>query len=112
VPVVLRNDANVGLLGEWVAGAARGHDDVLGLWLGTGIGGGLITSSGIESRNSPYDPAPSSSNQRVTLSGLPSLMITAVRSPDVRALMAGLLVRSAQAACGETTAGERALRRR
>jgi len=29
-----------------------------------------------------------------------------------RALMAGLLVRSAQAACGGTTAGERALRRR
>jgi len=42
VPVVLGNDANVGLLGEWLAGAARGHDDVLGLWLGTGIGGGLI----------------------------------------------------------------------
>lgn len=42
VPVVLGNDANVGLLGEWLAGAARGHDDVLGLWLGTGVGGGLI----------------------------------------------------------------------
>lgn len=42
VPVVLGNDANVGLLGEWLAGAARGHDDVLGLWIGTGIGGGLI----------------------------------------------------------------------
>ncbi len=42
VPVVLGNDANVGLLGEWVAGAARGHDDVLGVWLGTGIGGGHI----------------------------------------------------------------------
>ena len=42
VPVILGNDANVGLLGEWLAGAARGHDDVLGLWLGTGIGGGLI----------------------------------------------------------------------
>ena len=42
VPIALGNDANVGLLGEWLAGAARGHDDVLGLWLGTGIGGGLI----------------------------------------------------------------------
>lgn len=49
VPVVLGNDANVGLLGEWVAGAARGHDDVLGLWLGTGIGGGLIL------HGRPYD---------------------------------------------------------
>lgn len=42
VPVTLGNDANVGLLGEWVAGAARGARNVLGLWMGTGIGGGLI----------------------------------------------------------------------
>lgn len=42
VPVVLGNDANVGLLGEWVAGAARGARNVLGLWLGTGVGEGLI----------------------------------------------------------------------
>ncbi|MEJ5913284.1 ROK family protein [Pseudokineococcus sp. 1T1Z-3] len=41
-PVTLGNDANVGLLGEWVAGVAHGHRDVLGLWIGTGIGGGLI----------------------------------------------------------------------
>lgn len=41
-PITLGNDANVGLLGEWVAGAARGARDVLGLWLGTGIGGGLV----------------------------------------------------------------------
>jgi glucokinase len=42
VPVALGNDANVGLLGEWLAGAATGVDDVLGVWMGTGIGGGLI----------------------------------------------------------------------
>lgn len=42
VPVALGNDANVGLLGEWLAGAARGHGDVLGVWMGTGIGGGLV----------------------------------------------------------------------
>jgi len=42
VPVALGNDANVGLLGEWLAGAAAGVDDVLGVWMGTGIGGGLI----------------------------------------------------------------------
>lgn len=42
VPVAPGNDANVGLLGEWLAGAAKGHDQVLGVWLGTGIGGGLI----------------------------------------------------------------------
>ncbi len=42
LPVALGNDANVGLLGEWIAGAARGARNVLGLWMGTGIGGGLI----------------------------------------------------------------------
>jgi glucokinase len=42
LPVALGNDANVGLLGEWVAGAATGARNVLGLWMGTGIGGGLI----------------------------------------------------------------------
>ncbi len=42
VPVALGNDVNVGLLGEWVAGVARNVDDVLGVWMGTGIGGGLI----------------------------------------------------------------------
>ncbi len=42
LPVALGNDVNVGLRGEWLAGAAKGHDQVLGVWLGTGIGGGLI----------------------------------------------------------------------
>lgn len=42
MPVALGNDANVGLLGEWVAGAARGARNVLGLWMGTGVGGALI----------------------------------------------------------------------
>jgi glucokinase len=42
MPIALGNDANMGVLGEWLAGAARGHDDVLGVWMGTGIGGGLI----------------------------------------------------------------------
>ncbi|MEO8968806.1 MAG: ROK family protein, partial [Solirubrobacteraceae bacterium] len=42
VPVVLGNDVNVGLLGEWVAGAAHGVENVLGVWMGTGIGAGLI----------------------------------------------------------------------
>ena len=42
LPVALGNDANVGLLGEWLAGAAKGGRNVLGVWMGTGIGGGLI----------------------------------------------------------------------
>lgn len=42
IPVAPGNDANVGLLGEWLAGAAKGYGDVLGVWMGTGIGGALI----------------------------------------------------------------------
>lgn len=42
VPVSLANDADVGLLGEWVAGAAKGRNHVLGIWIGTGIGGAMI----------------------------------------------------------------------
>ncbi|HSK98242.1 MAG TPA: ROK family protein [Euzebyales bacterium] len=42
LPVEVGNDANVGALAEWVAGAGRGARFLLGVWLGTGVGGGLI----------------------------------------------------------------------
>ncbi len=42
LPVTLGNDVNVGLLGEWIAGSARNVDNVLGVWMGTGIGGALV----------------------------------------------------------------------
>src|SRR5690606_30891807 len=32
----------VGVVGEWVAGAGRGARFLLGVWLGTGVGGGLV----------------------------------------------------------------------
>ena len=38
----LGNDATLGMLGEWKHGAARGKSDVIGLFVGTGIGGGLV----------------------------------------------------------------------
>jgi glucokinase len=44
LPVVLDNDANCATLGEAWIGAARGARYVLGLTLGTGIGGGLIVN--------------------------------------------------------------------
>lgn len=43
-PVVLENDVNAGVWGEFVAGAAKGHRQVLGVFPGTGIGGGLIVN--------------------------------------------------------------------
>ncbi|MCU1455100.1 MAG: hypothetical protein JWN46_3246 [Acidimicrobiales bacterium] len=36
------NDVNVGLLGEWRAGSAQGARDVLGVFVGTGVGGALV----------------------------------------------------------------------
>ena len=40
--VFVDNDVNVGLLGEAVYGAARGLDDVVGLFVGTGLGGAIL----------------------------------------------------------------------
>lgn len=40
--VVVGNDVNVAALGEVRAGAGLGHDDVLAVWLGTGLGAGLV----------------------------------------------------------------------
>jgi glucokinase len=42
VPVAVGNDATVGAVGEWAAGAGRGARHLLGVWLGTGVGGGLV----------------------------------------------------------------------
>jgi len=41
-PVVVDNDVNVAVWGEHELGAGRGKHDMLGVWVGTGIGGGLI----------------------------------------------------------------------
>jgi glucokinase len=42
LPATLDNDANCATVGEWWCGAARGARNVVGLTIGTGIGGGLI----------------------------------------------------------------------
>jgi len=42
VPVFVENDANVGTLAEHKRGAGKGTSDILGVWVGTGVGGGLI----------------------------------------------------------------------
>jgi len=42
VPFVAGNDVNVGVLGEWRFGVARGCSNVVGLFVGTGIGGGIV----------------------------------------------------------------------
>lgn len=42
LPATLDNDANCAIYGEWWRGAARGANYVIGLTLGTGIGGGIV----------------------------------------------------------------------
>ncbi len=42
VPFFIGNDVNLGVLGEYRFGAARGYQNVVGLFVGTGVGGGLI----------------------------------------------------------------------
>ena len=42
VPARIDNDANCAVLGEWWRGAARGGKHVIGITIGTGIGGGII----------------------------------------------------------------------
>ena len=42
VPVRLDNNVRVAILGEWKRGAERGYRHLLGVWVGTGVGGGLV----------------------------------------------------------------------
>ena len=49
IPVTLANDANCAILGEFWTGAAKGYTDVLGITLGTGVGGGIIIGGKIVS---------------------------------------------------------------
>lgn len=41
-PILFDNDVNTILMGEWQFGAAKNYQNVLGLTLGTGIGGAII----------------------------------------------------------------------
>jgi glucokinase len=42
LPVFLENDVNLGTYGEFVLGAGKGYRDLVGIFVGTGIGGGLV----------------------------------------------------------------------
>jgi glucokinase len=41
-PVFIENDVRMGTYGEWAMGAAKGAKHVFGVFVGTGVGGGLI----------------------------------------------------------------------
>ncbi|MER6997753.1 ROK family glucokinase [Streptomyces sp. NPDC000410] len=42
LPVVVENDANAAAWGEYRFGAGQGHEDVICITIGTGLGGGII----------------------------------------------------------------------
>jgi glucokinase len=42
IPVVVDNDVNVGTWGEYMAGAGKDYDELMGIFVGTGIGGGFV----------------------------------------------------------------------
>lgn len=46
-PVVLDNDVHMALYGEFRAGAAQGRQSVVGLWVGTGVGGAILQDGAI-----------------------------------------------------------------
>lgn len=43
VPVLVENDVNVGTVGEHALGAGRGAKELVGIFVGTGIGGGIVS---------------------------------------------------------------------
>jgi len=45
IPFYIGNDANLGMLGEWKYGAAIDKENVVGIFIGTGIGGGLVINN-------------------------------------------------------------------
>lgn len=47
IPVFINNDVNMGILGEHRIGAGAGLQNVVGIFIGTGIGGGLILNGHI-----------------------------------------------------------------
>ncbi len=51
VPFFIGNDVNVGVLGEYKYGAGRGYKNIVGLFVGTGMGGGLILNGKLYTGN-------------------------------------------------------------
>ncbi len=46
-PVLVENDANAGTYGEFIMGAAQGYKHVIGIFPGSGIGGGLVLNGAL-----------------------------------------------------------------
>ena len=49
LPVTVANDVNIGILGEHVYGAGKGALNMIGIFVGTGVGGGIIIDGTLHS---------------------------------------------------------------
>lgn len=47
LPVRIINDARALTMGEWQYGAGKGHSDILCIFIGTGIGGGVVSGGNL-----------------------------------------------------------------
>lgn len=45
MPVTVENDVDAAVWGEKIVGAGQGESELLGVWVGTGIGGGLVLNN-------------------------------------------------------------------
>ena len=56
VPFYIGNDVNLGVLGEYKFGAGRGYRNIVGFFVGTGMGGGLILNGELSTGHMILDP--------------------------------------------------------
>ncbi len=47
LPVAVTNDVRAITWGEWRFGAGKGHDDIICMYIGTGVGGGIVSGGRI-----------------------------------------------------------------
>ena len=55
VPFYVGNDVNLGVLGEYHFGVGRGYQNIVGFFVGTGMGGGLVLKKGQVEINCAFD---------------------------------------------------------
>jgi glucokinase len=79
LPVTVLNDVHAAAAGESACGAARGYDDALVVYVGTGIGGGLICGGQLRTGRTSsagavgHLPAPRAAGRRCGCGGLDHL---------------------------------------
>ncbi len=89
LPVIIENDVNAGLYGEWKFGAAKGYRDAAGIFLGTGVGGAFILDGRL------YRGATGAAGEiGHTFLGAPSLLDSYDKASTVEGLLGRLKIAS------------------